>query len=279
LAVLAVVLAGAAPGPAPEPLDPDSVVAAAMARGGSIPAQADALTELAWPREGGDPRVSERARQKLVEFADQGMDALWKAFFQVKPSDQADVLKTLLLAFRQLSAGLPPAYLPALDDAIWFGTREARLVAIPEVVRFNVQGPVLTIIDAAIEDPEVLPVALDALGTMRDPRARFFLDRVFHEGSPAIRERAATALSRIGEPGRAVLKTAIRSDSKETRLLAIRALLPVATVDDLGSLYDYARTHADDDPAVIAATEATAAKLERLLEALRALDSASPELR
>jgi HEAT repeat protein len=267
---------GAAPPPAKNVPDPDRVVAETMARAGDIPAQANALVALAWPLDGGDPAVRAKAEAKLVEFGDHGMDALWKALFKVKAADQVDVVKTLLLEFRRLDSGLPPEYLPALDDAIWFGTREARLVAIPEVARFATQGPVLTIIDAAIEDPEILPTAVQALGAMRDGRARFFLERVLHEGKPGIRETAAVALARIGAPGRAVLKTAIRSDSKDIRLIAVRALVAVATVDDLSSLYEYSRAHADDDAAAAAAVESVTVALEKILEAQRALDSATP---
>jgi HEAT repeat protein len=157
--------------------------------------------------------------------------------------------------------------------------RWVREQAIPEISRFRMQSPVLTIIDAAIEDPEVLRVAVDALGSMGDGRARFFLERILHEGKPGMRERAAVSLSRLGESGRTILKSAIRSDSKEIRLAAIRALLPVATVDDLSSLYDYGRTHADDDPATAKAVEAATVALEKALESQRALDAASPSPR
>ncbi len=276
LAASSILLLGAAPRPAKEAPDPNSVVFAAMAKADTIPAQAEALAALAWPPGPGDPGVRAKAKQELVNFADQGMEAIWKAIREAEPADKADAVDTLILAFRRLTGGMPSAYLPALDDAIWFGTREARLLAIPEISRFRMQSPVLTIIDAAIEDPEVLPAAVDALGSMGDGRARFFLERILHEGNAGTRERAAVSLSRLGEPGRTILKSAIRSDSKEIRLAAIRALLPVAWVDDLSSLYDYGRAHADDDPATAKAVEAATAALEKALESQRALDSASP---
>ncbi len=276
LAASAVLMIGAAPRPAKEAPDPDRVVREAMAKAVAIPAQADALAALAWVPGDPDPRVRAKAKDELVDFADQGMDALWKAVRDAKPADQADVVNTLILAFRRIPAGLPAQYLPALDDAVWFGSREARVAAIPEIARFGMRGPALTIIDAAVEDPEVLPVAVDALGMMRDGRARFFLERVLHEGKPGIRERAAVSLSRIGEPGRAVLKNGIRSENKDIRLASIRALLPVATVDDLSSLYDYVRSHPDDDPATAKAVEGATTALEKALETQRALDAASP---
>lgn len=279
LAASSLLLLGAAPRPVKEAPDPNSVVYGAMAKAGSIPAQAEALAALAWPKGPGDPRVQAKAKEELVNFADQGMEAIWKAIREGQPADTADAVSTLILAFRRLSGGMPPVYLPALNDAVWFGTREARLVAIPEIARFRLQSPVLTVIDAAIEDPELLPVAVDALGAMGDARARFFLERVLHEGKPGIRERAAVSLSRLGEPGRAILKSAIRSETKETRLASIRALLPVATVDDLSSLYDYGRAHADDDPSTTKAVEGATLALEKILESQRALDAASPSPR
>ncbi|MBZ5640847.1 MAG: HEAT repeat domain-containing protein [Acidobacteriia bacterium] len=276
IATSAVLLLAAAPHGAKDAADADRVVAEAMAEAHAIEAQAEALTALAWPAGGGDPTVRAMAKEKLILFGQPGMAALWKSLITVKPSDKADVVKTLLAEFRQLTGGLPPEYLPALDDAIWFGTRESRRIAIPEVARFNQEGPVLSIIDAAMEDPEILPTAVDALGRLGDPRGRFFLERVLNEGKPGVREKAAVALARVGEPGRAVLKTATRSGNKEIRLAAIRSLLPVVTVDDLSSLYEYTAAHAADDPPTAKAVDAAAARLEKILEATRAADSASP---
>jgi hypothetical protein len=276
VAAFAIVLVGAAPHAAKEVADPDRVVAEAMAKAQNVPAQATALAALAWPPDGGDPRVRAKAREELEDFGQGGMAALWKALRTVRPADQAEVVKTLLLEFRHLTSGIPPEYLPALDDAIWFGTREARLIAIPEVARFMQPGPILTIIDAALEDPEILPVAVDALGALGDPRGRFFLERILHEGKTGVRAKAAVALARLGAPGRAVLKSASGSNSKEIRLDAVRALLPVVTVDDLSSLYEYTTAHAADDPGTAKAVDAAAARLEKVLEAQRAADSASP---
>jgi hypothetical protein len=73
-----------------------------------------------------------------------------------------------------------------------------------------------------------------------------------------------------------VLKKACGSESKEIRLASIRALLPVATVEELSSLYDYTTAHASDDPATAKAVDAAAARLEKALEAQQAADSASP---
>jgi hypothetical protein len=259
-----------------ETADADRIVNEAMARAHDIPAQATALTELAWPETGGDPRVRAKAKEVLVGFGQNGMEALWKALRTVKPADQAEVVETLLLEFRQLSGGLPQEYLPALEDAIWYGTRDSRKIAIPEIARFSSGAPVLTIIDAAMEDPEILPIAVDALGAARDPRARFFLERTLQEGKPGVREKAAVALARIGRPGRVVLKTACASQRKEIRLASIRALLPVATVEDLSSLYGYTTAHASDDPATTKAVEEAAARLEKALEAQQAAEASSP---
>lgn len=262
---------GAAP-----PSDPAKVVEDAKAKANAIPAQAEALARLAWPDDGGDPAVRKIAREQLVDFADAATDALWKAVIHVKPEYKAEVVQTLLAGFRRLTEGLPANYLPALDDAVWFGTREARILAIPELGRFRNRASVLPIIDAAIEDPQILEVAVKALGAIGDERARFFLAKVLDEGGAEIRDAAAVALGRLGDEGRAMLKSAMRSPRRELRLSAVRALLPVATVEDLTALHEFATSHAADDAATAKSVEAAAATLEKVLEAREAADSATP---
>jgi hypothetical protein len=275
-AFLVALFLGASATGAMDAVGPDRVVAEALAKAHDPGDQAEALVALAWPPQGGDAQVRAEARRVLAELGQGGMPALRKAVRTVKPAEQVEVVETLLLEFRQLTGGLPPDYLPALEEAIWFGTRDARRIAIAEVSRFDIPVPVLTIIDAAIEDPEILPISLDALGAMGDPRARFFLERTLYEGKSGVREKAAVALARLGRPGRAVLKKACGSEKKEIRLASIRALLPVAAVEDLSSLYDYTASHASDDPATANAVDAAANRLEKALEAQQAADSASP---
>ncbi len=278
LVLLSVVpfLLAASGAPASNP-DPEKVVLDAMARAVEIPRQADVLAQLAWPTDAReDPRVAAIARQKLVEFGEHGIPAVRQAEPRVKPEDQADVVKVLLEQFRRTPMGVPPDLVPTLDWAVWYGTREARLLAMPELARFKAEASMLAMVDAAEEDPEILPQCVEALGALGDDHARFFLERALHEGRPGVRESAAVALARIGGRARLTLQTAVRSKDRDVRLAAVRALLPVATVDDVTVFHEYVSAHADDDPATVKAATDAATKLEKLIDAQQAADSASP---
>lgn len=254
-------------------MDPDRAVEQAKAAAGAIPEQANALMRLAW-LDGAPEAVRQRARKELAVFGEHGMDALWKAAVEAPRAHKAEVVETLLAASRSVTGGIPPSYLPALEDSVWFGTRDARLLAIPELGRMRSFASVLPIIDAAVEDPEVAPVAVETLGRIGDPRARFYLSRAL-TGDPRLRNRAAVALSRLGGEGRALLKSAMTSPEKDVRLAAVRSLLPVATDEDVTALHEYAALHEDDDPSVCAAVREAAIRLERLIETRQAEESAA----
>ena len=248
----------------------------AMAKAPTIPEQATTLALLAWTDPGIDPAVAAEARRVLVGFGDKGMAAIRAALHRVEPEQQADVVRALLEARDIVTAGLPAPLLPTLEEAVWFGSGEARAIAIAELGRYRQPAAVLTIIDAGYEDPGLVPVAIDALGAIGDDRARFFLEAQLFEGGPGIPEKASVALARIG--GRAIdaLKKAMRSDDRELRELCVRALLPVATVDDLSALYEYTYSNPEDDPELVAAVRQSTVVLERLLAAQQSEDSASP---
>ena len=93
----------------------------------------------------------------------------------------------MMLAFRQLSFGLPTDYLPGLESAIWFGDHAARELAIPELARFRQRGATLTMVDAAMEDPSLTALVARATGQIGDVRARFWLE----SGAARVRSRAA----------------------------------------------------------------------------------------
>jgi HEAT repeat protein len=158
---------------------------------------------------------------------------------------------------------------------LWFGTREAKRIAMREVARYRSPHAVLPIVDSALEDPALLPDAVAALGEIGSARARFFLAQVFHEGQPALREQAASALARIGGSALEPLREALRAPSREERLVAVRALLAVAGEDDLSALYEYLANHPDDDPPTTAAVRTAAERIEQELEARRAAEAAS----
>ncbi|MDX1389661.1 MAG: hypothetical protein R3344_10755 [Acidobacteriota bacterium] len=248
----------------------------AIARAPSISEQANTLALLAWIEDDVDPAVASEARTALVGFGGQGMHAIRAAFLKVDPDQQADVVRALLDARDTVEAGIPANLFPALEEAVWFGTTEARGIAIAELGRYRQSGAVVTIIDAGYEDDELVPVAIDALGAIGDDRARFFLETQIFGTEPGIPEKASIALARIGGRALEPLKKAMRSDDRRLRELAVRALLPVATVDDLSALYEYTYSNPEDDPELVEAVRRSTVVLERLLAAQQSEDSASP---
>ena len=253
------------------------IVDETITNAGAIPKQADALARLAWPAEDGDANVMLLARKALMAYGEYAIPSLRKAVTSVRPDQQEEVVWALMRAFLQIDTGLPSEYLIGLEEATWFGTREARLRAIPELGRHRYRPSMLTIIDAAYDDPELMPTVIESLGMMRDTRARFFLEKVMLEGAPEVRGQAAAALARLGGTALYPLKLAMRSDDPEVRLVAVQALLPVATVDDISTLHEYAYNHPDDDPGILEAVRASALMLEEALARQAEAESASAE--
>lgn len=237
----------------------------AKARAVAIDAQARALAGLAWPDEPGDPLVQSLAREELMNFGELGMEALRAAATSVRPLYRADVVATLIAAQRRVRAGIPLHFLPGLDEAIWAGTAEARRLAIREVARFRYFPAMLTIIDAATAEPRVRREALVSLGRLGDDRAWNFLAEVLDGGTIEEQRLAAAALTQLGDRGREVLRKASRSTARVVREIAVTALLPRATLDDLSALHEFIGEHADDDPLVVGAARERAAFLESLL--------------
>lgn len=254
-------------------IDPERAVEEAKARAGSIRAQAAALAKLAWLEQAPEA-VRERAREELSVFGANAMDALWRAAIEAPKEYKAEVVQVLLAAIRSVTADIPPAYVPALEDSVWFGDREARVLAIPELGRMRSFASVLPIIDAALEDPEVEQAAVLALGQIGDSRGRFYLSEALESGKPVVREQAAVALARLGAEGKSMLKSAMRSSSPSVRLAAVRALVPVATDEDVAALHEYVATHADDDPKTAEAIRLVALNIERAIEAMQAMEAA-----
>lgn len=278
LAILALpILCAAAPAPKPATrIEADNAVRAALAGAGdSTRQQAEALVRLAWPKEGTrDPAIGARARQEIVGFGPHGMPTLRDAVASVPAKYRGEVVASIIEARQYFTGPLPPEYVPALENALWFGTREAKLLAFDELGRLRDIGATIPIIDSAVEDPALLPKAIETLGAIGDDRARFFLAEQLNKGTPEVRERAAVALARIQGRGLESLRAAIRSDNRDLRETSVRALLPVATEDDLGELYEYAGKRTGDDPALLAAVRDTTQQLERLLEMKRQAEAA-----
>lgn len=271
------VLLGSSP---PAQVDPDAVIQQTLAQAVEIPRQAAALTKLAWPEQGPrDEQVAERARAELVAFGEHGMAALRVAITSVRPEHQAEVVSVFIKAHRMLSAGIHPEFQPGLEEAAWSGTEEARRLAIPELARYRYRPAMLTIIDTAYEYPSLAQLCIEALGSLRDDHARFFLEKTLNEGKPEIAAAAATALAQIGGRALLPLKAAMRSENQALRVAAARAFLPVAGVDDLSSLHEYVATHPDDHPDTVKAVRDAALMLEKARQAKEAAEAAgaSPE--
>ncbi len=257
------------------PEEADRVVREALFGKLSHAAQAEELVQLAWLRPGVPPEVSERARAELEGWGARVIPTLRRAMERVRTDQTASVVRTILVARESDRAGIPLEYVAALVDALWIGSPEAKRAAIPYLAMQGEKLAVLPLIDSALDDPALVPDVVRALGVIGDDRARFWLEKVLHGGGPGDREAAAVALARIGGRAMSPLRDALRSQNRDVRLAAARAILPVATPDDLTAFYVYLSEHADDDPATSQALRAAAAVIEEKREAQQAADAAS----
>ena len=242
-------------------------VVAAMAAGGDIPGQARSLAGLAWPAGKRDESVAAAARHALEGFGDHAIGALREALNSVKPAYTAEVLSTTIEAQRNARTEVAGDFLASLVDALWIGSRDAKTTAINTLAIWRTPFAVQPMIDCAIDDPTLAPLVVDALGRLRFPSARFYLEKVMMEGPPALRPAAASSLSQIGGAALAPLRNALKAPSRDARLLAARALLPSANEYDLGAIYEYIEKHGDDDPGLTQGLKATAANIEKAIAA------------
>lgn len=241
------------------------VIVKALAEAVTVPKQAEALARLAWTAEGPrDPVLQQMAREELVKFGEAGLPAIRQAIKTAPATFQADVVAALVGAKRAIRTGIPPEYLPSLEEAIWFGSIEAKRVAIKEICRYRYPPAVLSIIDAATEHRELRRAAYVALGRMADERARFFLGEALLEQPQPDRLEVARALAQIGAFDE--LRLAARSEQADLRHAAIEALLPVSGIDDLTVLHEFAAQHPGDDPQLVLRARERALYLETLLE-------------
>jgi len=261
-----------------EELDPRAVLNEAKAKALTIPGQASALVRLAWPAEAPlDPLVRAAARQELLDFNTHAFPALRAAVKQVAPRYRADVIATLIEARHREPAGSPPDYLPGLEEAIWFGSIEARRLAMIEISRYSFPPAVPTIIDAIHLDPELTRTGIRTLGRMRDERARFYLRHALSQGEPRFKSLAARALGLLGDAGIAVLRERATANDRPVREAAILAFLPYTTPDDATRLHEYAIGFADDSPQLLEQVRNRALELEILLEEELLLDAEGAE--
>ncbi len=246
----------------------------ALAAGGDIPGQARNLVALAWPAGKRDAAISERARRELAQFGDHATNALRTAMNTVKISYTEEVAKTALKAQRESRVEMIMGFLPILVDALWVGSREAKVVAIGALASDRSAVAVAPMIDSAIADPALAPLVIEALGSMRYPQARFYLETVMMEGPPTLRPVAASSLAQIGGSALGPLKKALKAPTRDARVLAARALLPAATEYELGALYEYVEKYGVDDPALTQAITASATAIEKAIAARDARQAA-----
>ncbi len=242
----------------------------------SIPKQAEALVRLAWLDDDRDPRVRALARQQLVDFGRHSTQALYAAIPKVDPALTADVTLTLIESRQKLEASGPHDFIAGLEQAIWFGSVDAKRLAIREIRRFSYTPALLPIIDAAIEYPELAGVAMKSLGEMGDDRARFYLGEQLAGSDRELRLLAAEALADIGGDAVQILREATLSENAGIRHAAIEALLPRTSLNDLTILHEYVYMHPDDDPEMLAKVRDRAMLLESLMDESLEFEAVSP---
>jgi HEAT repeat protein len=232
----------------------------------NIPKQAEALVRLAWLDDRVDAHVRALAREQLVEFGKHSTEALHSVLPTVDPVWSADITLTLIESRRRLEGSGPHDFIAALEQAIWFGSVDARRLAIREIERFSYKPAMLPIVDAAIEHPELAAVAIRCLGKLGDDRARHYLGEQLSASDPALRILAAEALAATG--GRAVetLREATLSNDAVVRHAAMLALLPRTSLNDLTILHEYVYLHPEDDPEILQKVRDRAILLESLME-------------
>jgi hypothetical protein len=266
LAILCAVLTANTPTAGQEISEATRIVNQAKFDAIEIPLQAEALVRLAWFDDQGNSEAAALARDELVKFGKQSLAALHSALNSVEPRYTADIVAVLAEAKRLMAAGSPAEYIAALEHALWVGSVDAKRLAIKEITRFNFRAAMLPIIDAAIEYPTLTRQVIDSLEQLGDARARFYLDRQVREGSPAIRVQAAECLATIGGDAIQPLRELTYSDDVEIRHIAIQALLPRTTLNDLTILHEYIYMHPEDDPEILAVVRDRAMLLETLLD-------------
>ncbi len=254
-----------------EIIDSEVIAALDQAKAGKSTshARARALSLLAWPpsMDLPDPRISAAARWQLVGFGDKGMRALRQQVREAKPRYQADVVATIIEARRNSPSGpTPPDYLPALEEAIWFASPDAKRLAMIEISRYMFPPAVSSTIDAMHLHPELIEISIETLARLRDRRARFFLLQVLEGARPDRRLQAAGALARIGDHAVYALRLAAKSEDPAVRRAAIDALLPVANPDDLTLLHEFVGLRLDEDGELLERIRQRAIELERELE-------------
>jgi hypothetical protein len=87
--------------------------------------------------------------------------------------------------------------------------------------------------------------AIRGLGKLHDARGATFLPTLLDDKERGVREAVYEALVEVGRPSSLVLKERMSHPDKTHRILAVEALMRIATVEDLSSLYSFVQTTPD----------------------------------
>ena len=232
--------------------------------------QAEALAKLAWLEPGQHHAVRAAARQNLVGYQGRGMLAIREVILTGPDEVKADAVAALIESNRLASSGqLEQQFLAGLVDALWVGNVEARRIALRSLQRYTLPPAVNPAIDSVLEYPQLLRPSLDALSHQRSQAARLFLASVILDDTVDWEERrfAAAILAVTGGRAMTTLRELIVHDSADVRAVAVGALLPIATTEDITHFNDYidAETSAaaPAHPEVLARVQSRINDLER----------------
>jgi len=244
----------------------------------TVEEQVQALLGLAWPsEENPDPLVQAAARYSMVRYGHHALPVIRRAIPTLDPLYQADATEALIEARFRDPSGMPPDYLPGLEEAIWYGSVEAQRIGLNEIKRYQFPPAVLSSIDASYANPELTVYILQSLAEMMDVRAQPFITEVLLSGADRFKRPAASALVGLGSGAVNALRRAAGSENIAVRQAALAALLPLTELDDLSLLHDYYALRTGDDPALREAARKRAVLLEQELEQRQAEEAASPD--
>ncbi len=261
--------------------DPEQIVRRALSAHPRDPdGQVAALADLVWPQGPADPALQAVARKHLVGYGKNAFPTLRRRVSTIPMEYRADLVNAAREAYTLVIGGRPTEYLTLMYDAIWFGDRNTRLAAIPEIMRFRYTRPLMPLIDAAEEDEVLLPVVIETLAVLQDERARFWLGAMSSEPGNQHQQAAAIALARIGKRALVPLRENLTSDDRATREIAARTLAGSAGSAELTFLYDYLEAYPEDDKAVLDSLRRRTELLERALQELdeEMSESGEPEI-
>jgi hypothetical protein len=250
----------------------------AVAARPALAAQAATLASFAWPDDRKiDPPLAAAARAELILYGDAAIPALRERLEYGPAVFGADVLSALLETRLVVAAGRPADFVPAIDTGLWASSPETARLAMYAMREQRFYRPaLLPMIDRALEHPELLGAAIRSLAEFHDDRARFFLGEQMRSGPVDCRGAAARALATIGGLALETLREATLADDAALRATAIDALLPVTTVGELATLFEYIDRYPEDDAARVAKVRERALHLDRLLQSHQASEAANP---